>query len=67
MLCLDIMSPDGTPVSYFLNSWTLIVVTSLVREILKVGEHYLQFSRTGKYIEFGFICGKNNIDAVPRR
>jgi len=60
-LCLDIISSDGTPISYFLNSCTLIVATSLVREIIKVGEHYLQFSRTGKYIESGFICGKNNI------
>jgi len=25
------------------------VMTSLVREILKVGEQYLHFSRTGKY------------------
>jgi hypothetical protein len=61
------MSPDGTSISYFLNSWTLIVATSVVSGIVKVEELYLQFSGTGKYSESGIICGKKTFDAVPRR
>jgi hypothetical protein len=58
--------PVGTPILYFYNCWTLIMATSVVREILKMGNNTYSFQAQGNTLCQGLFV-ERTIDAVPRK